>query len=372
MWHSRFFGTILAVLAFPGFMGSQTVLAAYPDSPEFSMSQPQGTRGLEGSFQLAVMGSSTAPLDMPPEKSPAKVQPEKPAVKKPIAVMRDSTVPPEKSAARVQPEKPAVEQPVAIQKEKPKKVSKPKKKKVKKANVKKAPAKKPVEEEGFLTKTFKQLLGGGDDKKKAAAKPQMQKTAGKVPEKEKEEEGFLTKTLKTLMGGEKKEKTAKKNPLNPINMAPTGSATKKQGEEQSKTAKSETKKTLKDSFEKLIGVGAVKDKGDTKSAKTDKPAEATKSAKKKESGGLLDSILGGSGKKKDSSTTKQAKVKDTVKKSTPAKPKRITAKKYIEEEEGQEEGQMNKNYAGAKKGKNVLKESFKTLIADDKKKTDEE
>ncbi len=357
MWHSRFFGTILAVLAFPGFMGSQTVLAAYPDSPEFSMSQPQGTRGLEGSFQLAVMGSSTVPLDMPPEKSPAKVQPEKPAVKKPIAVMRDSTVPPEKSAARVQPEKPAVEQPVAIQKEKPKKVSKPKKKKVKKANVKKAPAKKPVEEEGFLTKTFKQLLGGGDDKKKAAAKPQMQKTAGKVPEKEKEEEGFLTKTLKTLMGGgEKKEKTAKKNPLNPINMAPTGSATKKKGEEQSKTAKSETKKTLKDSFEKLIGVGAVKDKGDTKSAK------------KKESGGLLDGILGGSGKKKDSSTTKQAKVKNTVKKSTPAKPKRITAKKYIEEEEGQ----MNKNYAGAKKGKNVLKESFKSLIADDKKKTDEE
>ena len=120
MWHSRFFGTILAVLAFPGFMGSQTVLAAYPDSPEFSMSQPQGTRGLEGSFQLAVMGSSTAPLDMPPEKSPTKVQ----------------------------PEKPAVEQPVAIQKEKPKEVSqpkkasKPKKKKVKKANVKKAPAKK--------------------------------------------------------------------------------------------------------------------------------------------------------------------------------------------------------------------------------------
>ena len=333
MRHSRFFGTIFSVLALLGFMESQTVLAAYPTASEFSTSQPQGARGLEGSFQLAVMGSSVTPLDMSSEKSAEKVQSEKPAVK------TSKTTP---------------------------KVSKPKKKRVKKAKVKKAPVKKPVEEEGFLTKTFKGLIGGGDDD---ATKSRIQKTAGKAPEK-KEEEGFLTKTLKTLVGGdEKKEKKTKKNPLNPMNTAPTGNAAKKTGEDQPKTAKSETKKTLKDSFEKLIGVGAVSDDGDSKSAKTDKPAETTKSAKKKESGGLLDGILGGSGK--EPSATQQAKAKDTVKASTPAKPKRLTAKKYIEDEEG-EEGASKKNYGGAKKGKNLLKQSFKDLVADDKKKVEEE
>ena len=373
MWHSRFFGTLLSLLALLGFMESQTALAAYPTSSEFSMSQTQETRGLEGSFQLAVMGDRAVPMDMPPEESTEKVQPEKPAVETPKATQgestEDHTVPldihPEKSPVKVQSEKPVVETPKATLQ-----ASKPKKKKVKEANVETAPAKKPVEEESFLTKTFKQLIGGDDDKKEAASKSQMQKTAVKKPEKE--EEGLLTKTLKKLVGGDQKEEqAAKKNPLNPINTAPTGSTTQKKGEEQPKTAKSETKKTLKDSFEKLIGVGAVKDEGDSKSAKTDKPAGETKSAKKEKSGGLLDGILGGSNKKKDSSATKQAKVKNTVKEtSAPAKPRKITAKKYAADNE--EEEQLEKNRGGVKKGKNVLKESFKTLITDDKKKENAE
>lgn len=330
MWHSRFFGTLLAVLALLGFLESQTVLAAYSTSPAFSMSQPQDTRGLDGSFQLAVMGGS--PLDTPQQKSPKKVQPEKPAVEKPKAIS---------------------------------KTSRPKKKKVKKANVKKVLAKQPAEE-GLLTKAFKKLVGGDDDKKEAASKSQLQKTSGKKPEPEKKEEGLLTKTLKTLVGGDKKEeKTDKKNILNPINTAPTGSTVKKKEEEQPKTAKSETKKTLKDSFEKLIGIGAVKDGGDSKSAKTNKPSEETKSAKKEESGGLLDGILGGGDKNNESSVVKQAKAKDTVKKtSAPAKPGKLTARKYIEEEEAQ----LEKDRGGVKKGKNILKESFKTLVSDDKKK----
>ena len=337
----------------------------------------EGTRGLEGSFQLAVMGGRTVPLDIPPEKFPEKVQ---------------ATT------------KPAVETPKAT----PKKASKPKKRKVKKARVQKAPAKKPVEEEeGFLTRTFKQLVGSDDAKKEAASKSLIQKTSGKKSEPEKKEEGLLTKTfkqlvgdddakkdaaskskmqkmaeeksepekkeeglltrtLKSLVGGDKKEEPkTKKKTLNSINAAPTGSTTQEKEEEQPKTAKSETKKTLKNSFEKLIGVGAVSDDGDSQAGKTDSTVGETKSAKKQESGGLLDGILGGSKKKKDSSATKQAKVKDTAEgKSAPAKPKRITARKYVEEEE---EGRVKKNYAGAKKGKNVLKESFKSLVTDKKK-----
>jgi hypothetical protein len=351
MWHLRFFGTQFAVLALLSFMGSQAALAGYPASSEFSMNQSQEARGLDGSFQVAVMGSSTSPLDIPTETFPKKAQSEKPVIEKP----------------QVTP--PAVEKPKANSK----KASKPKKKKVKTANVKKAPAKKsaPVvvkkEEDGFLTKTLKTLVGDdstskslekkeeglltktlntlvGDDKKdekKAVSKPKKpepQKVAKKKAEPEKKEEGFLTKTLKTLVGGDddkkksKKEETAKKEVLNPINMVPTGSAKKKK-EEQPKTAISETKKTLKDSFEKLIGVGAV-----------DKPAEETKPA-----------------------ATKQAKAEKPVKKKAapPApKPKRITARKYLEEEEAQ----LEKDRGGVAKGKNVLKESFKTLVTDDKKK----
>ena len=349
MRHSRFLGALLAILALFGLMESQTVLAAHPNLSEFSMIQPHDTQGLEGAFQLAVMGGSTVPRDAALEK-PVKVAPLETTPEKPVEV--------------VQPAKPAVEIPKAT----PKKASKPKKKKVKKASVKKAPAKQP-EEDGFLTNAFKKLVGSDDDKKEAASKSQIQKTSGKKSEPEKKEDGFLTNTLKSLVGGnEKEEKTDKKNSLNPINTVPISNAAKKKEEKQSKTAKSEAKKNLKDSFEKLIGVGAVKDKGDSKSAKTDKPAEDAKSAKKKESGGLLGGILGGGDKKKDSSATKQAKVKETVKKTTtPAKPRKLAAKKYAGEDEEGKEGESGGNYGGAKKGKNLLKESFKTLVTDDKK-----
>ena len=58
------------------------------------------------------------------------------------------------------------------------------------------------------------------------------------------------------------------------------------------------------------------------------------------------------------------RVKKTVeKKAAPPKPKSITARKYIEDEEAQ----LEKNRGGVKKGKNVLKESFKTLIIDSKR-----
>ena len=201
-------------------------------------------------------------------------------------------------------------------------------------------------EEGLLTKTLNTLVGDDKkDEKKAVSKPQKpepQKVAKKKDEPEKKEEGFLTKTLKTLVGGDededkkkskKEETTAKKEALNPINMVPTGSAKKKKTEEQPKTAISETKKTLKDSFEKLIGVGTV-----------DKPAEEAKPA-----------------------VTKQAKAEKPVEKKAapPApQPKRITARKYLEEEEAQ----LEKDRGGVAKGKNVLKESFKTLVTDDKQK----
>jgi hypothetical protein len=356
MWHSRFFGTLLAVLMLSGFIGSQSALAAYPNS-EFSISQPPAAHSLNGSFQLAVMGNSAVPLDIPLEKSPEKVQPAKPAVEQPKATP--------KVTQKVSKPNPTVPEPA-------KKASKPKQKKVKKANVKKAPAAKPAEEEGFFTKTLKSLMGGDDDKKDAAAsKSLVQKSAVKKPEKkeeglltktlktlvgddekktaipatkaqktgvksaepEKKEEGLLTKTLKSLVGGDKKdkkaEKTAKKDALNPMNIAPTGSKPKNKGKEQPKTAMSETKKTLKDSFEKLIGVGAV-----------DEKAIEEKSA-----------------------ATKQAKAVKKVEKKAP-KLKRITARKYIESEEEQ----LEKDRGGTEKGKNVLKDSFEKLISEDDKK----
>jgi hypothetical protein len=363
MWHFRFIGKLLSALALLGFVECQTALAAYPISSEFSMNQPQEAQGPTGSFQLAVMGGGAIPLDIPQEKFPQKAQPEKPAVNKTKAIP---------------------------------KASKPKKKKVKKAKVnkakitkdkvKKAPAKKAVvakEEDGFLTKTFKTLVGdddnkkspaantlvqkkpgeksetkedgflsktlntlvgGDDDKKKASSKPKPQKTAEKKPEPEKKDEGLFTKTLKTLVGGEKKdkkdkkvEKTAKKNALDPISMVPTGSAShKKKVEENPNTAISETKKTLKDSFEKLIGVGS-----------TEKPVEETKPA-----------------------PTEQAEIKKVsveekvVKKAAPPKSKRITARKYVEDEEAQ----LEKDRGGTEKGKNVLKDSFKKLVTEEKKK----
>jgi len=331
MWHFRFFGTIFTVLALLGFAGSQTALAAYPISSEFSMNQAQETPGFDGSFQLAVMGSGASPLDIPTEKFPKKVKSEKPAAKKP------------KATPKVTP-----------------KASKPKKKKVKMAKTKKAPAKVPSvkKEEGFFTKTLKTLVGGdegkkspasnslvqksagkapepakkeegllsktlstlvgGDEeKKKSSSKPKLQKTASKKPEPEKKEEGLLTKTLKSLVGSDekekKKEKKAKKKTLTSIDMAPAaGVAVKKEKKEtKTATAKSETKKTIKDSFQKLIGVGAV-----------DKSAI-----------------------KPEPEVTKKAEVKKVVKKKAAPKPQRITAKKYIE----QEEAELEKSRGGVKK-----------------------
>lgn len=335
MRYFRFLGTILTVLGLLGFIGSQTALAGYPISSEFSMSQPQSARGLDGSFQIAVVNGSTTPLGNPPEQPPAEVESEKPALQKPKAVRKSSN---------------------------------PKNKKVNKASVKKVPAKKPAEEEGFLTKTFNQLVGSDDDKKKDASKSQVKKTAGKAPAQE--DESLLTKTLKTLVGGEEKEeKTAKKNSLNPINTTPADTKTKKIVQEKPKTAKAETKQTLKDSFEKLIGVGAVEDKGDSQSAKTDKPAGKTKSAKKEESGGLLEGILGGSDDKKVATAKKPVKAENAVKKSpAPAEPKKLAARKYpVDPDVADDHDQVEKNYGGAKKGKNLLKESFKTLVKDEKK-----
>ena len=367
MRHFRLFQTILASLAFMGFMGSQTALSAYPAGSEFSVNQPPKSRGPGGSFQLAVMGTSTSPLDIPVKKIP------------------NTEIP------KAQSPKPAVEKAKAA----PKSSSKPKKKKVKTVKAQKAPKKKPVvvekkEEEGFLTKTLKTLVGGNEsaknpaskslveksvgknskppedeglltktlktlvsddekEKKKSAAKPKPQKTAGKKAEpkkkqEKKQEEGLLTKTLKTLVGGDedekekKKEKTAKKKSLDPIHMVPTGSVTHKKEKvkkEETKTAKSETKKTIKESFEKLIGVGAVdKEKIETTPDKATQQAKAVK------------------------------KVEEKPAPPAPPRPKRITARKYIEEEEAQ----LEKDRGGVKKGKNILKESFKTLVNEEKKK----
>ena len=116
MWHSRFLGAILAVLALLGFVENQAVLAAYPTSSELPMGQSQGARGVEGAFQLAIMGGSTAPSAMPTEK-PVEVAP--------------VVIPQGESVEKGQPEteKPAIVKPKAT----PKKASKPKRKKVKKA-----------------------------------------------------------------------------------------------------------------------------------------------------------------------------------------------------------------------------------------------
>jgi hypothetical protein len=248
----------------------------------------------------------------------------------------------------------------------------------KKSEAKQAQAKKPEkEEEGFLTKTLKSIVGEDDPKGKGPAKGKLQKTAGKQQDKN-EEEGFLTKALKSIVGEDKKEKQeTKKNALNPINMVPTGSAAQKKDQEQPKTAKSETKEKLKDSFEKLIGVGAVKEKdasseGAVRSAaKGTQDSEAsssgTKSAGKKDSGGLLDGFLGG-GKAKDATEAQQAKVdtedKPEVKPAVTktSKPRKITAQRRVQDEE-----QEIEDNRGIKKGKNVLKESFKTLLKEEKK-----
>ena len=70
-------------------------------------------------------------------------------------------------------------------------------------------------------------------------------------------------------------------------VAPTVSATKKVEQFEPTTAKSETKETLKQSFENLVDMGGGKDPGDSGDAQS----------AKKDDGGLLTKILGGGDKK---------------------------------------------------------------------------
>ncbi len=239
------------------------------------------------------------------------------------------------------------------------------------------------EEPGLLTKTLKLLVGGDDANKADASKVKLEKSSGKATEKE--EPGLLTQTLKKLVGGDgdkkKDPEKAKQNLLNPLNIAPTVSATQKQKEDkpQVKTAKTETKATLKDSFKKLIGVDAAKDKA--KALDT-----VVNSAKQEESGvtAALKKILGGGDKKdppagkaqpaetqqakKKSGTTKQAQAKTSEEPAV----KRTSGqtRKYLGQQS--EANQLEEDRGGVKKGKNILKESFKILVQDEKKEEAEE
>lgn len=242
------------------------------------------------------------------------------------------------------------------------------------------------------------LAATGD--KATTPKNSPKKTQSKAPAADKqkppvkEEEGFFSKTLKSLLGNEDdkgKTKTRKK-PLNPMEVAPTVSATKKVEQFEPTTAKSETKETLKQSFESLIDMGGGKDPGDSGDAqsakkddgglltkilgggdKKDKPAagkqvkgtprEKTKEAKKDE-GGLLDSILGGGDKKKDPTAAKPVKVKAKVSPPAHTQPRKITAKQTV----GSEAENLEKDRGGTQKGKNILKESFKSLLKKDAEK----
>ncbi|TDJ49333.1 MAG: hypothetical protein E2O45_04835 [Nitrospina sp.] len=353
----NFLGISFAMLALLGLMESGQALAAYSAAPDFSMNRPLAASPSEGTFKLAVtVGNETLQLALP----------EKPA----------------ETAVVPKPEK--------TKKKEIKKASKPKKKKVKTAQSKKSEAqkaqvKKPEkEEESFLTKTLKLLVGGDDAKKEDASQVKLEKASGKAPEKE--EPGLLTKTLKKLIGGDDDQKIdpekAKQNPLNPLNIAPTVSATQKQKEDkpEAQTAKTETQATLKGSFKKLIGVDAAKDKAKTLDT-------VVKSSGKEESGvtAALKKILGG-GDKKDPpagqaspAKTRQAKQKESgTAKQAQAETSEEPAVKRASGPTGKylgkksEEAQLEEDRGGVKKGKNILKESFKTLVADDKKEEAEE
>ncbi len=235
------------------------------------------------------------------------------------------------------------------------------------------------EKPGLLTKTLKLLVGGDDANKEDASQAKLEKASGNAPEKE--EPGLLIKTLKKLVGGDDDKKKdpqkAKQIPLNPINIAPTVSATQKQKEDkpQVKTAKTETKATLKDTFKKMIGVDAAKEMA--KASDT-----VVKSAKQEESGvtATLKKILGGSGKKdppagkaqpaetqqakkQESGTAKQAQAKTSEEPAV----KRTSGqtRKYLGKPS--EQDQLEEDRGGVKKGKNILKESFKILVQDEKK-----
>lgn len=319
MRHSGFFATGLMVLAFLGFAGTETARASYPASSEFSLNPSAGTPILPESIKLAATGDKVAP--------PKKTQSKAPAAEK---------------------------------------------------------QKQPVkEEEGFFSKTFNSLIG--NDKDKSADKDSKNKNTAGKKDGQKEEEGFLAKTLKSLVGNDDdKDKTkTRKKPLNPMEVAPTVSATKKVEKYEPTTAKSETKDTLKKTFENLVDLGGGKDQGDAQSVekddggllskilgggdKKDKPA-AGKTVKgtpkrkikaaKKDEGGLFDSILGGGDKKKDSTAEKQAKVKAKVSQPAPTKSRQITAKQKL----GSEAENLEKDRGGTEKGKNILKESFKSLL----------
>ena len=353
MLRYRFLGTGLAVLTFFSFiMVGSTALAAYPAESEFTGSASTETLSHPGSFEVAITVDQTAPQAKPPEK----ITPEE----TPKVTEEKSSPKPEKSI-----------------KKKSGKVSKSKKK-VKKAQVKKPAVPEKKEEQGFISKTLSTLMG--DDKGKA------KKAADSKPEKE--EPGLLTRTLKKLVGGDadQPEKKTQNNPLNPINVAPTVSATKKTvADQKPKTAKSETKATLKDSFKKLIGVDAAKDKAKASDS-------VVKTAKQEDSGvtSTIKKILGGGDKKEKlaagtpvgkapSADTKQAK------KTSPAPAKQAQAdpaaasemkpvsgntRKYLGQKD--EKDQLEENRGGVKKGKNILKESFKILVKDDKKKEEDE
>ena len=241
----------------------------------------------------------------------------------------------------------------------------------------KTASQKPEKEEpGLLTKTLKLLVGGDDANKADASKVKLEKASGKATEKE--EPGLLTQTLKKLVGGDgdkkKDPEKAKQNTLNPLNIAPTVSATQKQKEDkpQVKTAKTETKATLKDSFKKLIGVDAAKDKA--KALDT-----VVKSAKQEESGvtSALKKILGGGPKKdqlavgKPAGKTQPAETQQAKTSEEPAV-KRTSGqtRKYLGQQS--EANQLEEDRGGVKKGKNILKESFKILVQDEKKEQAEE
>lgn len=351
MRHYRFIATGLAVLAFFSFiMIGSTALAAYPAESGFARGTSAETLLHPGSFEVAITVDQMVPQVKPPEK----ITPEK----TPEITKEKSSPKPEKST-----------------KKKSGKVSKSKKK-VKKAEVKKPAAPEKKEEQSFISKTLSKLMG--DDKGKA------EKSADSKPEKE--EPGLLTRALKKLVGGDedKAKKKTQNNPLNPVNVAPTVSATQKTAADQKpKTAKSETKATLKDSFKKLIGVDAAKDKA---------KASVVKTAEQEDSGMMsaFKKILGGGDKKEKPASGKpagKAPLADTkqAKKTSPAPAKQAQAegteapgakpvsgntRKYLGQQ-GEEE-QLEEDRGGVKKGKNILKESFKILVQDDKKKADDE
>ena len=388
----RFLGISFAVLACLGLMDRGQALATTYASPGFSMNRPLAASPSEESFQLAITAGSQSIPSAPPEQpagnmSTPSAPPEQPTEKEAIVPKPEETnklaiTSGSQSTPSAPPEKPTekaiVPKPEETKKKEVKKASKPKKKKVKaaqskKSEAKKAQVKKPEKEEAGFIDTLKSLVGVGD-----ASKENLEKASGKAPEKE--EPGLLTKALKKLVGGDDDKnsdrKQARQNPLNPINVAPTVSSTQKQQDDppQAKTAKTDTQTTLKGSFKKLIGVDAAKDKAEQASN------TVVKTSKQEESGvtSVLKNILGGDDKKdppaagkpvgkEKPGTAKQAQAKTSEEPAV----KRTSGqtRKYLGQ--NSEDEQLEKDRGGVKKGKNILKESFKTLVTDEINKEEE-